>query len=76
MRSFCLICRFLFLIVVSATSLAVPAPSQEERPDIVLVMMDDFGLGQFAPHARQIDSRSFDPAFTDFLSRPATSCSI
>src|SRR5574338_1015168 len=37
------------------------------RPNIVVVMMDDFGTGQFAPQAETIGVRDFDPAYRSFL---------
>lgn len=53
-----------FFLTTAAAS-AAPPP----RPNIVLVMMDDFGTGQFAPLAARLNDADVDPAFAEFLQR-------
>ncbi len=45
-------------------------------PHIVLVIMDDFGVGHFAPYAQHVSESVFDPAFVDFLKRHQASPNI
>jgi uncharacterized sulfatase len=45
------------------------APAQGTRPNVLLVMMDDFGVGQFAPLARRLGTKDLDPLFVDFVRR-------
>jgi uncharacterized sulfatase len=54
-----------FLASAAASVQAAPA----RRPNVLVVLMDDFGIGHFAPHAETLDTKSFDPAFVDFLKR-------
>jgi arylsulfatase len=41
----------------------------EPRPNVVLVMMDDFGFGAFAPNAQGLSAEDYDPAFVAYLRR-------
>ena len=51
--------RFITLLVcISALSLQAA-----QQPNILVVMLDDFGTGQFAPVARQLNVADVDPAF-------------
>jgi len=36
---------------------------------VIIVMMDDFGHGQFAPNASAITAKDYDPAFVEFMAR-------
>jgi uncharacterized sulfatase len=49
----------------AATAFAQPS----RRPNIVFVIMDDFGLGQFAPWAERLSTAQFDPAAVSYLAR-------
>ena len=61
-----------------AVALQLPAWSgaaepRAERPNILLIVLDDFGAGQFAPVARQLELSQVDPgllAYTDTLDEP------
>ena len=48
---------------------AASVSAAERRPNIVVVVMDDFGIGHFAPLAQLERTGQFDPAFVDFLKR-------
>lgn len=37
-----------------------------DRPNILVIMLDDFGTGQFAPVARQLNVTDVDPAFREY----------
>lgn len=37
------------------------------KPNILVIMMDDFGVGQFAPLAQGLTTGSFDPAFVEYV---------
>ncbi|WP_168442242.1 sulfatase family protein [Pontiella desulfatans] len=51
----------LWVACISAVSLqAVP------KPNVLVVMLDDFGTGHFAPVARQLKLTEVDPAFLDY----------
>lgn len=49
------------------SSLILAARAATPRPNIVLVVMDDFGIGHFAPHARNIETTHFDPALVEHV---------
>ncbi|QHI69805.1 sulfatase family protein [Tichowtungia aerotolerans] len=53
----------LFFYSAAALALSVSA----EPPNVLVVMMDDFGGGQFAPLADRLNEQSFDPAFVSFV---------
>jgi uncharacterized sulfatase len=38
-----------------------------EKPNIVFVMMDDFGFGQFAPHNHNLEVEDFDPLLLEHV---------
>jgi uncharacterized sulfatase len=40
-----------------------------ERPNFLLIMTDDMGVGQFAPMADQLAESDFDPKFSSFVQR-------
>ncbi|MFB3828972.1 MAG: sulfatase [Bryobacteraceae bacterium] len=46
--------------------LAQPA-GRRRRPNIIVVMMDDFGIGHFAPHAESLRAGQSDPAHIQFI---------
>ncbi len=48
---------------------ATAAPAPRKHPNVVLVVMDDFGIGQFAPLAKNIETKQFDPAFVEYLKK-------
>jgi uncharacterized sulfatase len=50
-----------------ASSLAAPLLAAPKRPNILLIVMDDFGIGNFAPHAATLKTSDFDPAYVQFL---------
>ena len=50
---------------VSAGS--VDPASQVSRPNFLIILLDDFGTGCFAPQAQGLSTNSFDPAFVRFL---------
>ncbi len=43
------------------------APSK--RPNVLVVMLDDFGIGQCSPYAEVMTAADLDPAYADFLKR-------
>jgi uncharacterized sulfatase len=58
------------LICVAAIGLAgvgLQAQTGEKRPNFIVIMMDDFGVGQFAPLSSHITESSFDPQFQKFV---------
>ncbi|VGO22900.1 sulfatase family protein [Pontiella sulfatireligans] len=60
--------RLLVLIAVSASMLQAA-----EQPNILVVLLDDFGTGHFAPVARQLELDEVDPdfkAYTELLDEP------
>lgn len=54
---------FLFALLCT-TGLVVQA--EKVKPNILVVMLDDFGTGQFAPVARQLKVEDVDPAFREY----------
>lgn len=58
-----------FLAQTAAATGLAQAPRR--RPNVLVVLMDDFGIGHFAPHAETVETGAFDPAFVDFLERNA-----
>lgn len=38
-----------------------------ERPNFLLIMTDDMGVGQFAPMAEELAESDFDPKFVDYV---------
>lgn len=61
--------RRTFLTSTAAAAGAAAAPAR--KPNILLVLMDDFGIGHFAPHAETLRTRDFDQAYVQFLERRA-----
>ena len=55
--------------LVGAGACAALRGAPARRPNVIIVMMDDFGYGQFAPNAAAITQKDYDPAFVDFLAR-------
>lgn len=49
------------------TSLTPLALTAAERPNIVVVLMDDFGIGHFAPLSQNLKVPQFDPALVAFV---------
>lgn len=39
----------------------------DQSPNILVIMMDDFGVGQFAPLADLLTEQAFDPAFVKYV---------
>lgn len=56
-----------FLASLSAQAYATTTGAQ--RPNIVLIMMDDFGIGHFAPHANALKLSANDPELADHTRR-------
>lgn len=59
------------LLLLLALACAPMSPAAGERPNILIILMDDFGTGQFQPIARQLELADIDPgllAYTDALS--------
>jgi uncharacterized sulfatase len=52
-----------FIAAGGAAAVAQPA----KKPNILVVVMDDFGVGHFAPHAAAIGVKDFDPGYVRFL---------
>ena len=48
-------------------ALAVPAIAAPRRPNIFLVLLDDFGIGHCAPYAESMRADMLDPAYRAFL---------
>ena len=53
--------RTSFLFFISVLTLHAA-----QKPNILVVMLDDFGTGQFAPVARQLNVTDVDPAFREY----------
>lgn len=61
---------FALLLILACASMSVAAG---EKPNILIILMDDFGTGQFQPIARQLELEDIDPgllAYTDSLNEP------
>lgn len=54
--------QFLAGSIGAVAAAQTSGPARNKRPNIVVVMMDDFGIGQFAPHAQTIGTAQNDPA--------------
>jgi uncharacterized sulfatase len=52
-----------------ASASAAPLLAAPKRPNILVVVMDDFGIGNFAPHSQTLKVSDFDPAYVEFLKR-------
>lgn len=55
------------------TVLTMIVTEAAERPHVLVIVLDDFGTGQFAPMARQLELDQIDPgllAYTDELDEP------
>jgi len=52
---------------LAASGAAASAQPKDRRPNVVLVVMDDFGIGQFAPHAAKVTPAMFDPGYREYL---------
>lgn len=50
-------------------STAVAAAGAVQRPNILVVVMDDFGIGHCAPFAESMTAADLDPGYADFLRR-------
>src|SRR5512139_2039412 len=48
---------------------AASALAAAKRPNILVVMLDDFGIGQCTPYAEAMKASDLDPAYADFLKR-------
>lgn len=57
---------FLLAAGCSVSSLQ-SAPTPVKRPNILLVIMDDFGVGQFAPAVQKLSVEQMDPALLGFV---------
>ncbi|NDV62832.1 sulfatase-like hydrolase/transferase [Puniceicoccales bacterium CK1056] len=58
------------LILICTCLLLTSLMGESRQPNVVVVLMDDYGLGQFAPVARQLELENVDPgllAFTETL---------
>ena len=53
--------------VAGATLSALPCFGNTERPNFLIIMLDDFGIGQFAPMAEMITEEMFDPAAVQYF---------
>jgi len=51
---------------LSAAACAFALP---KRPNILVVVLDDFGIGQCSPYAESMTAADLDPAYADFLKR-------
>jgi len=51
-----------FLASSVAGSAVAQTAEDRKRPNIIVVMMDDFGIGHFAPHAEHLRADQNDPA--------------
>ncbi len=60
--------EFLATSTVAAAAQEARSPARR-KPNILFVLMDDFGVGHFAPHADTITTADFDPGYVDFLKR-------
>ena len=54
---------FLFLM----EGCQAPGTNKNKRPNIVFVLMDDYGFGQFAPHNRDLQVDDFDPLLMEHV---------
>lgn len=55
--------KILFAVVLSVLF----SVSAEKRPNVLVVMMDDFGVGQFAPLVESMNDEAFDPDFVEYI---------
>lgn len=53
----------------SSGALAAAAAPPAKRPNILVVMMDDFGIGHCSPYSTAMTAKDMDPAYSDFLRR-------
>lgn len=53
----------------SSFTAAALSSAPPKRPNILVVMMDDFGIGQCAPFSAGMTEADMDPAYSDFLKR-------
>lgn len=51
------------------SGVAAAAWGATRKPNVLVVLMDDFGIGHFAPHAETVEPKTFDPGFVEFLER-------
>ncbi|AKJ64625.1 sulfatase [Kiritimatiella glycovorans] len=56
------------LLLVAVCVLGAPGARRADcRPNVLVIMMDDFGVGQFAPLAQRIKEEDYDPAFVEYV---------
>ena len=53
-------------LVLTALCIAAISLQAESKPNILIVLLDDFGTGHFAPVARQLNVIDVDPAFLEY----------
>lgn len=58
--------KYIFLSLVAGVVIASSAQAVPKKPNILIVLMDDFGTGQFAPVAKQLELDEVDPTFKDY----------
>ncbi len=59
--------QILCLAAIGLTGVNLNAQEKDTRPNFIFIMLDDFGVGQFAPSSVSIAESSFDPAFQKFV---------
>lgn len=52
--------------VVAAACLAALSAQSSEKPNVLVILLDDFGTGQFAPMIKELEIDDVDPAFKEY----------
>ena len=55
--------KFWCLCLIFTSGLLSPLQADEKKPNILIVVLDDFGTGHFAPIAKQLELAEVDPDF-------------
>jgi uncharacterized sulfatase len=56
-----------YLKFLSITALIATTAAAGTRPNFIFIMLDDFGIGQFAPSAQNLTPADMDPEFVEYV---------